>query len=206
LTDKHWKQFPLFHSHLDLAHQYWKKILNTGECAIDATCGNGHDSLVLSKLLFPNDLNKNGSKLFVIDCQIEAIQCTKEQLKKNLTLDCLETIQFFHQCHSSFPLEIQPHSIKLIVYNLGYLPGGNKQLTTTLSTTVQSLKSAIPLIHQGGVISITCYPGHPEGKIEELGVLDFITSLNPQEWSCCTHRWMNRKKSPSLVMLQKKLN
>jgi hypothetical protein len=90
------------------------------------------------------------------------------------------------------------------VYNLGYLPGGDKQATTSSSTTLESLKAAAALIVAGGAISVTCYPGHPAGKVEEQAVLDYAASLPPAEWSCCHHRWTNRKEAPSLLLICKR--
>lgn len=91
----------------------------------------------------------------------------------------------------------------LIVYNLGYLPGGDKTITTESSTTLESLQAAFPLIMPGGAISIACYPGHPSGKTEEENVMTFASSLDPQVWSCCHHRWLNRRNAPSLILIQR---
>src|SRR6185436_10014836 len=76
-------------------------------------------------------------------------------------------ITFLHQCHTQLP---QDEKVKLIVYNLGYLPGGNKSLTTLTSTTLTSLNTAYALLAPGGALSITCYPGHPEGAREEAAI------------------------------------
>ena len=192
--------FPLFQSHLDLAHSYWKQIVQPGDSLIDATCGNGHDALFLCKLALQSNQQ---SKIFLIDKQLDALQITQQRLQQQLDPNFLHQIHFLHQCHSHFPNTILPSSIKLIVYNLGYLPGGNKQLTTMTHTTVQSLTAALPLIAPGGAISVTCYPRHPEGKIEEHAVLEFASTLNPLEWNCCTHHWINRKDAPSLLLLQR---
>lgn len=111
----------------------------------------------------------------------------------------------WHQgCHSQFPEEILPHSVRLIVYNLGYLPsGGNKKITTQKSTTLKSLEKALVLLQPGGVISITCYPGHAEGAQEMEEVIAFAAKLPPSEWSCCLHHWLNRNKAPALLLIQK---
>lgn len=183
--------FPLFQSHLDLAHTYWKRLLNPFDFAIDATCGNGKDALFLASLI-PQ------GKLFGIDIQKDAIKTTHDLLT---TASCKITL--FEQSHATFPQEILPESIQLIVYNLGYLPGGNKQITTTHDHTLQSVTAALPLLKKGGGITITCYPGHSEGKIEEKMLLDWVPSLSPKEWSVCHHQWLNRQNSPSLLFIQK---
>jgi len=192
--------FPLFQTPIDLAHDYWQRLLHPGDYVIDATCGNGHDTLFLANLVLKKDTN---GQLLAMDTQAEAIQNTQQLLQDNLAKNMLDRVSFFNGCHSTFPSQIEKESITLIVYNLGYLPGGNKELTTTSSTTLQSLQAALPLIVPGGAISITCYPGHPAGKVEETEILSFTNSLSPLEWSCCYHRWINRNQAPSLILIQR---
>lgn len=191
--------FPLFQSHLDLAHAHWRRLVSPGDCVIDATCGNGHDSLELAKLA----LKEDAGFLYVMDIQEAAIALTRARLLQQCEASVYARVAFFEQCHSHFPAEIKPHSVKLIVYNLGYLPGGNKERTTRVETTLASLESAFNLLAEGGCISITAYPGHPEGAREEEALLTFFATLDPASWSCSHQRWLNRSASPTLILLQK---
>ncbi|NGX57479.1 MAG: hypothetical protein K940chlam3_00371 [Chlamydiae bacterium] len=184
------RQFPIFQSHLDLAHQNWAKLIDGNSLVIDATCGNGYDSEFLASL--------KPTHLYCLDLQQDAIDVTKSKLNDT-------SCSFFQQCHSCFPNEILENSVKLVVYNLGYLPGGNKNLTTKTETTLLSLKNAMGLLVSGGVISITCYPGHEEGTHEGKAILKWSSTLDPSQWSCCVHTFTNRKKSPSLILIQKSL-
>lgn len=188
-------QFSLFNSHIDLAHTYWQSIITVGDVVIDATCGNGKDSLFLAQLPV--------SKIYAIDIQEKAIEATQQLLISNLPVEKSKNVEYILDSHESFPIEIKPSSIKLIVYNLGYLPGSNKETKTLASSTIKSLINALPLIKPGGLISITCYPGHPEGKIEENDIISFTSTLAPTQWSCCHHSWLNRNNAPSLLLLQK---
>ncbi|MBS4163521.1 putative rRNA methylase YtqB [Candidatus Protochlamydia amoebophila] len=191
--------FPLFQSHLDLAHDYWRRILQPNDQVIDATCGNGNDTLKLCQLLLSNGTGK----VYVFDNQSDAIDKTKALLREHLNLDQFKQIHFILGCHSKFSDYVLPNTIKLIVYNLGYLPGGDKKKTTLTSTTLLSLQNSLNLIKPGGMICITCYPGHAEGLLEEKTLLKFALNLSPMEWSCCYHSWINRRQSPSLLLLQK---
>jgi len=177
-------------AHLDLAKEYWSRLVRQGDVVIDATCGNGHDTLFLAKL---------GAKVTGMDIQSDAIETTKKLLDSHGH----SSVELFLGCHSSFPDRITPGSVRLVVYNLGYLPGGDKQKTTQTETTLASVAAAMKLLMPGGAVSITCYPGHPEGSVEEDALLAFAAALLPQEWSCCHHRWLNRLNSPSLLILQK---
>lgn len=174
-------------SPIKVAHHYWKELLIPSDIVIDATLGNGHDSLFLAPLC---------KTLIGIDIQNEAIASAKELIK-------FENVQYILGSHANFPEFLAPHSIKLIVYNLGYLPRGNKSIVTKTETTLESLKNAQNLIVPGGMISITCYSGHEEGAKEEEAVLQFASSLNPKEWCSYHQRWLNRIRCPSLVLLTK---
>jgi len=195
------ERYPLFHSHIDLAHKHWRSLIKQGDTVIDATCGNGHDTLVLAQIA----LSSESGKLFACDVQKEAIDSAEQMLLGKLGRDIMSKIQFVQGCHSTFPKVIRPNSVKLVAYNLGYLPGGDKSRTTTAETTLTSIKNAQELILDGGLISVTCYPGHAEGKREEEKILDYSTTLDPKQWSCCSHRWSNRKNAPSLLLIQKRM-
>jgi hypothetical protein len=191
--------FPLYQSHLDLAHTYWSQIVQIGDTVIDATCGNGHDTLKLCQLA----LSLDKGKIYAFDIQEQAINSTSHYLASHLTEELRSRVVFQQRCHSTFPPKISPGSVKLIVYNLGYLPGGNKAKTTQESTTLQSLRQAQTLLQPGGIISMTCYPGHPEGAREQASVLTYASHLSPKEWNCCQHMWLNRQQAPSLLLIQK---
>jgi hypothetical protein len=192
------RDFPLFQSHLDLAHAYWKQILQPGDWAIDATCGNGNDTLKLVEIL--------GSALggvIGIDLQQEAIEKTHELLSSKLSKESLGKVHLFTQSHASFPDIALKAPVRLIVYNLGYLPRGDKNLTTLTQTTLESVTRSLERIVPGGAISITCYPGHEEGAKEEIALLKMISSLSSDTWIACHHRFINREKAPSLLLIQK---
>lgn len=177
-----------FKPHLEIAQQIWKSILTKEECAIDATCGNGHDTVKLAAL---------AKTVYAFDIQSEAIRVSKDRVSEHK----LDNVHFYQQCHSSFPSEIT--DVRLIVYNLGYLPGCDKNITTLTPTTLKSLENACNLIKPGGMITVTCYPGHEEGQIEEKKILEWAEQLNPSVWQCCHRRFINKIRSPSLLSLQK---
>jgi tRNA G37 N-methylase Trm5 len=192
---------PLFHSHIDLAHKHWESMVRPGDTVVDATCGNGYDTLFLAKLA----LTPETGSVYALDAQSAAIESCRELLRINLPEGLFKKIHFIEGCHSRFPKEILPGSTKLIAYNLGYLPGGDKTKTTRTETTLKSIQQAQIIIRAGGSISVTCYPGHPEGEKEEKAILEYASALDTKLWICCHHRWMNRNKAPSLLFIQKRL-
>lgn len=175
-------------SHLQLAHKYWKEVVQPGDTLIDATCGNGHDTSFLAKLL------KGSGKLVGYDIQSEAIKATKKRVL-DLSEKERSCITLKRESHAHFAEE---HA-KLIVYNLGYLPGSDKSITTMRETTLESLKNALVIAE---AISITCYPGHHEGRQEQEAIFNFLQELPSEEWIICSHRNENRPLSPTLIWMR----
>jgi len=185
-------QFSLFQSHLDLAHKLCKELVCPGDIVCDATCGNGNDAYFLATLA----LQDPKGKLFCFDIQEKAIEKTEEKLKS-----FLNQVVFIHDCHSTISEHVK--EAKCIMYNLGYLPGSDKSITTICNTTLTSIQAAFGCLKPGGALFITCYPGHDEGKRETDKVLALCQTLDPKLWSVCCHTWQNRSAAPQLVIVQK---
>src|SRR5215211_3302260 len=115
--------------HLMQAHKYWKEFFQPGDTIIDATIGNGHDTFFLAQLL------QGEGTLIGYDIQPAAVEQTKKRLE-GLPIAFRKIICLKLKSHASF----DESSAKLIVYNLGYLPGGDKTVTTQCTATLQSIK------------------------------------------------------------------
>jgi hypothetical protein len=183
--------------HIALAHNYWQRHLKKGDNVIDATCGNGKDALVLSNLVLHDD---SGS-ITLFDIQKQSIETTRSLLLNNLSNKAANRTHFINSSHEE--LSSPYDNIALVVYNLGYLPGGDKSITTTTASTISSITSALPLLNSNGAISIMCYPGHGEGKKEEQAILSLTSSLPVSSYSSLFHQWINHNNAPSFFWIQK---
>lgn len=186
---------PLY-SHLELARFYWKMVLQRGDWAIDATCGNGKDTLQL--------VNFSLGGIIGLDKQQIAIENTSFLLKKSLEEDQYKKIHLFCTSHIHFPSLAYNYPIRLVIYNLGYLPGSNKKITTVTEDTLKSLNTALELIMPSGLITICCYPGHAEGAKEQSFLVQKVQELSSAEYAICHHTWPNKHASASLLLIQKK--
>lgn len=173
--------------HLDAVYSIWKELVQPQDIVIDATCGNGHDTLRLAAL---------SNHVIAIDLQKEALDHAKQLING-------DSVQWFHQSHETFPENILPNTVKLIIYNLGYLPGGDKKIITQTDTTVKSIQSALPLLAPNGSITITCYNGHPGGAEEESALLAFVKSLDKHIYLVSYMQWINRNNHPSVIHIVK---
>lgn len=152
-------------NHVRFAHSMWADIVRPGDIAIDATCGNGYDSLKIAQLLLGDGIGK----LYCIDIQEDAISNTKNKLKdelsstQSLAIDD-GRISFVCRSHESFPEEIKDNSVALVCYNLGYLPGKKRKdqdvVITKTQSTISSMEKALMLLKRGGMLSIIAYPGN----------------------------------------------
>lgn len=190
-------EFPLETSHLTFALERWRSLVIDDDWIIDATCGRGRDSVKLAQLLSPK------GSLIAIDVQAEALSDTMQLLQGSLTAEQLGRVHLFQQSHIQFPSLAQENPIALIVYNLGYLPQGNKALTTMTRSTLQSVEQAMKLVRPGGLISITCYPGHFEGKIEQDALIQMAKELPYEYWKVRFYRKINSETAPSIFFLHK---
>lgn len=186
-----------------LAHSQWSHILRPGiDSAIDATCGNGYDSVYLAKMLFlhpdsnnnADDSNDNDtntttttmtSELVCVDIQQQACVRTREQLEEWLDPKLLETrVHIVHGSHAPLP---RPKDISavvgLVVWNLGYLPNSNdKDLHTQMESTLASIVDATSMVRVGGMLSITSYPKtNPKENYAVHSLLETLSLLSSKE-------------------------
>ncbi len=166
-----------------LAHSLWGEVVQPyRDVIIDATAGNGKDSLVLASMLFPDngDMREGDTnsapRLICIDIQQRACENTLDLLRENLESDVVDQyVDILHSSHAPLP-PLDPESVGLVCYNLGYLPGADKEaFQTQMVTTIYSLADAAILLRDGGLLSVMSYPGN--GWIEHCAVNYFMEGL-----------------------------
>lgn len=168
-----------------LAHDIILKYLKTFDTAIDGTLGNGHDTDFLSK---------NFKKVYSFEVQKTAVEKYETICPDNVTL-----INDSHQ----YLKEYIPEKLDCAIYNLGFLPGGDKSITTNSDSTLKSLISALQMLKDGGIICIAIYTGHEEGKKERDALLSFAEELPKNEFGVMLHSFMNRVNSPMLLIIER---
>lgn len=184
-----------------LAHEIWKSvIIPYTDTVIDATCGNGKDSIVMSSLLFnlnsgaaPSKLHFNTHftpQLICIDIQQRACENTFHSLSKHIQNPFIlqNYITILNTSHDPLPKPNQDESVGLVCYNLGYLPGVHDKLTyaTKTHSTISSMKDAAMILRVGGLLSIMIYPKSNALEAEAVGFfcesLARISSRDEASW------------------------
>ena len=173
-----------------LAHLLWKSALRPGvDSAIDATCGNGHDSLAIANILF-DDVSSmsepDSGELLCVDIQEVAIERTKNLLDESFGHTSLikeKHVKVIQASHAPLPTHLLSSldSVGLVCYNLGWLPGvprksdSDRLVSTQVDTTLKSLVNAALVLRVGGLLSVMTYPGTCE--IEADAVKTFCEAL-----------------------------
>ena len=177
------------------AHQLIRDVFPTLDYAIDATCGNGHDTLFLAKLC------TKAGKVLSFDIQQQAIDSAKKQIEEN---GLTEKVTFLCSSHESMQKHISQKP-QVIMFNLGYLPNADKNITTQASSTINALNNACEILAPNGLLSILCYPGHAEGRIETEEVKKWINNLCEKQFITRNYQsTVPTEISPILFMIQPK--
>ncbi|WP_243291108.1 class I SAM-dependent methyltransferase [Bacillus sp. FJAT-47783] len=179
---------------LPFAKQLMKTAADTGDIVIDATVGNGHDTAFLAELV-----GENGH-VFGYDIQEEAIKNTEKLLiDKNLS----NRVTLFHQSHSAIQETVPKEhhgNVSGAMFNLGYLPGGNKDIVTKPVSTIQAIKQLLNVLKKEGMIVLVIYHGHDEGKEERDAILQFVKHLDQKEAHVLEYRFLNQQNNPPFII------
>lgn len=167
-----------------------KSYVKAGNICIDATAGNGNDTEILA-----NSVGVNG-KVFAFDIQKQAIDTTSFRLTAKGLIDRVVLINDSHE-------NIRSHisdQVDFIIYNLGYLPGGDKELTTSRESTITSLNEALVLLAPTGLMAITCFRGHEGAEAEYEAIMHFVSELDQRKYNAFRFEFLNQKNNPPVVI------
>ena len=179
---------------LQLQKQFILNHLDEGDTAVDFTMGNGHDTEFLSKTV-----GKSGH-VYAFDVQEQAVRSTAANLEK---AGCEQNYTLILDSHHNVKKYVEG-PIKAGMFNLGYLPGSDKKITTMRETTMPAIEAAVELLDHGGILLVAVYPGHAEGEAEGKMVLDYLGTLDRHVICCTLIRILNSPTSPFFVVVEKK--
>jgi SAM-dependent methyltransferase len=185
---------------LQFAKLLIEERVRPGEAVIDATVGKGNDTLFLAQLTGPH------GRVFGFDIQAEAIAFAQKKIRDQLLSN--DTIQWIFRSHEFMleEIDIAWHGqIGAVMFNLGYLPGFDHDITTTIRATITGLDAAIRLLRTGGLITIVAYTGHIGGREEADAVEQWVSQLPQSQFNVLSYRFINQKNNPPfLVAVEKK--
>jgi tRNA G37 N-methylase Trm5 len=156
--------------------------------------GNGHDTEFLSKTV-----GENG-KVYAFDIQKAAVESTEKNLK---AAGCPENYVLINDSHHNLKKYIT-EPIKAGMFNLGYLPGGDKSITTMRETTLPAISDAIDMLGKDACLNIAVYPGHKEGELEGEEICEMLSKLSRYKLCVTKVKILNSPTSPYFIFVETK--
>lgn len=179
---------------LDLQKHFILSHLKEGDVAVDFTMGNGHDTEFLSKTV------GEYGHVFAFDVQEAALASTSDNLKK---ANCPNNYTLILDSHHNVKKYVDV-PIKAGMFNLGYLPGSDKTVTTMRSTTLPVIEAAIDLMDKDAIILVAVYPGHKEGEEEGKLICEYLSTLSRYKVCATKINILNSPTSPFFIIIENK--
>ena len=168
---------------IPFSHKLLEEVVSKDDITIDMTCGNGFDTLWLSEI---------SKKVYSFDIQEVAIMTAKKNVNGK------DNIEFICDTHDNV-LEYVKCNTKGVIYNLGYLPAGDKTITTTYESTISSLEKVLSILDIHGRVVLVCYPGCESGKKESEELDRYLKTLDQKKYSVITYKFINQINNPPFI-------
>lgn len=173
----------------EYVHHFINEHVQSGDLCIDATAGNGNDTLYLCQLV------GEAGEVTAFDIQKAAVETVRERLKQE-GMDKIATVHL--ESHCNMALYAEENTISCIIFNFGYLPGGDHRISTNGYTSIQAIKTGLPLLKKDGLMSLCIYSGGDSGFEEKEMILQFLKQLNQQEYLVIVNEFYNRSNNPPI--------
>ncbi|MBP0957747.1 MAG: methyltransferase domain-containing protein [Oscillospiraceae bacterium] len=174
---------------LDISKSVIAKKVSEGDICIDATAGRGNDTAFLCELA-----GKSG-RVIAFDIQADAINSTRQLLSEKGLSDRAELVLGSHTDMDKYAAE---GTVSCITFNFGWLPGGDHTVHTQKETSLEAVKKALRLIKKGGLISMILYYGRDTGFEEKEALLEFVKTIDSEEYTVITAEFSNRPNCPPI--------
>lgn len=184
---------------LDLTKEVLRRAARQGSIAVDGTAGNGHDTLFLAEQAGPE------GHVYAFDVQENAAENTRARVALAGFSDRVTVLLAGHETVAEHVAEAHRGNIAVAMYNLGYLPGGDRETVTAAGTTITSLESLLPIMSPNGVVSIHIYTGHPGGETEGAAVMDWAAALDWKTHRVARYDFSNKTLNRETLLIIEKL-
>lgn len=163
--------------------------IKEGDVCIDATAGNGNDTLALCQLV-----GENG-KVYAFDIQEQAVVNTKKRLEDN---GVAERAKVLLESHTNMSKYVEEDSVSCITFNFGYLPGGDHNLATKKDSSIEAIHEGLRLLKKGGMMSLCIYSGGDSGFEERDAILEELKTLDGKKYLVILSQYYNRPNNPPI--------
>ena len=182
-------------SSVGISHEIVEKIVQNGDIVVDATAGNGNDTLFLARLV------GDAGHVYSFDIQDLALENTRSKLYAENLQHRVTLIKAGHQEMDKYV----PKGIRAVMFNLGYLPGGDHSICTKPDTTIEAIEKSLELIKINGIVMIVVYHGGDTGFEEKDAVMSFLKNLDSKKYNVLVHHFINQINCPPIAVCIEKL-
>lgn len=175
---------------LTISHDLVSRVVLPGDTVVDATMGNGNDTLFLAGLV------GDTGRVFSFDIQEQALEKTRQKLLSTGVQDRVTLIRDGHQNMDRYV----PKGIKAVMFNLGYLPGGDHKLGTKADTTIAAIEKSLALLCCEGIVMVVIYYGGDSGFEEKEAVMSYFKTIDSKNYSVLVHEFVNQANCPPIAV------
>jgi hypothetical protein len=176
-------------------HKYFLDAhIKKGGVAVDFTMGNGHDTRFLSEAV------GESGRVYAFDIQAQAVENTGRLLRES---GCPQNWTLIHDSHANVCSYVNV-PVCAGVFNLGWLPGADKSITTRRESTAAAVDGALGLLNHDGILLIAVYPGHEEGRLEGEMLAEKLSKLSRFEMCVSRLQIINSPVSPYFFAIERK--
>ena len=176
---------------LGIAHAFLREHVKSGDFCIDATAGRGYDTAFLAELV-----GETG-KVLAFDIQDSAIESTNALLESRGLRRRVTTILDSHSNMASYAEE---ETVDAIVFNLGYLPGGDHSICTHAESSIAAIEQSLKLLRPKGVICLCIYYGGDSGYDEKNALMDYLKTIDHKKYTVLLTDFYNRPNDPPMAV------
>lgn len=180
---------------LQYAQDLLADAIEEGATVVDATAGNGHDTLFLAKLVGDH------GQVYAFDVQKAAVDATLLRLLDEGLEHRALVLNDGHENVTKYVTK----PVSAAVFNLGYLPGSDHDIITKPNTTITAIKELLQLLTIDGVIVLVIYHGHEGGKEERDAVIEYVSSLPQKHVHVLKYQFLNQQNDPPFVIALQKV-
>lgn len=169
--------------------------------AVDATTGNGHDTLFLA-----SQVGETG-RVWAFDVQEAALASARGRFAVEAP-ELLDRVVFVPTGHETVREVLPPEvadRVRAVTFNLGFLPGSDKQVVTRASTTLRALHDLADMLAVGGILSVHAYRGHEGGQEEDEAVRAWFEGLSWKRWRAAEYRFTNKHRNGEVLYLAERI-
>ncbi|WP_442595610.1 class I SAM-dependent methyltransferase [Neobacillus sp. D3-1R] len=179
---------------LQFAKTLIEKTVVPGDIVVDATLGNGHDTLFLANLV------GDEGKVYGFDIQEQAVLNSQARLEEHHVVHRAVLFQEGHEKLQQFIPLFEHGKIKAAIFNLGYLPGSDKAIVTKPDTTILAIEQLLNMMTPEAIIVLVIYHGHPEGAIEKDQLMEYVKQLDQKEARVLLYQFLNQQNDPPFIV------